>query len=235
VPSLKLLSGGAAQGLVAAITPQFTVATGWGIDGTFGAVGVMAAKLRSGDAADVMILTAALIEELTREGLLQAGSARAIGNVETAIAVRAGDRQPAIGDETVLREALLASDAIYVPDIVSSTAGIHVAKVLRQLAIFNQVQDRLKIFPNGATAMRELAASKAQRPVGCTQSTEIIITKGLQLVGALPAACALATVYTAAMTTRATNASAARALVDNLVGMDQRAARQRAGFIEARS
>jgi molybdate transport system substrate-binding protein len=235
VPSLKLLSGGAAQGLVAAATSQFTATTGWSIDGTFGAVGVMASKLRGGEAADVLILTAALIEDLAQEGLLQAGSVSAIGKVETAIAVRAGDRPPAIGDETALREALLDSDAIYVPDIVSSTAGIHVGKVLRQLAILDQVQDRLKVFPNGATAMRELAASTAQRPIGCTQSTEIIITRGLQLVGALPSACALATVYTAAITTRATNVSVARALVDILVGMDQRAARQRAGFIEVRS
>ena len=51
--------------------------------------------------------------------------------------------------------------------------------------------------------MRELAASKAHRPIGCTQTTEIIITPGLTLSGRLPPACALATVYTAAVTARA--------------------------------
>jgi molybdate transport system substrate-binding protein len=55
VNSLKILSGGAAHGLVASVTPQFTSQTGWTIDGTFGAVGVMAAKLRNGEAADVMV------------------------------------------------------------------------------------------------------------------------------------------------------------------------------------
>jgi molybdate transport system substrate-binding protein len=232
VNSLKILSGGAAQGLVASITQTFTMQTGWSIDGTFGAVGIMAAKLRDGAPADVMISTAALIDEMQREGLLTAASA-AIGAVETSVAVREDDVSPSIGDEAGLRAALLASDAIFVPDIVSSTAGIHIAKVLRQLGIFDSVADRLKVFPNGATAMRELAASKASRPIGSTQSTEIIITKGLKLVRPLPSTCALATVYVAAVTARAQDASIARTLIDILVGRDQLAARQRAGFLEA--
>jgi molybdate transport system substrate-binding protein len=231
VNSLKILSGGAAQGLVASITQTFTAQTGWSIEGTFGAVGIMAAKLRDGAPADVMISTAALIDELQRDGLLTAALA-AIGAVETSVAVRADDVPPSIGDEHALRDALLASDAIFAPDIVSSTAGIHVAKVLRQLGIFDSVADRLKVFPNGTTAMRELAASNASRPIGCTQSTEIIITKGLKLVGPLPSAYALATVYAAAVTARTRDASVALTLIDILVGRDQLAARQQAGFLD---
>ena len=229
---MKLLSGGAAHGLVAAVTPQFTSKTGWRIDGDFGAVGGMAVRLRDGAAVDVMILTAALIDELTREGLLQTGSAAAIGAVETAIAVRAGDELPAIGDENALRGALLAAEAIFVPDIVSSTAGIHVARVLTAMGIFDRVRGRLKIFPNGAAAMRELAGSKAKRAIGCTQSTEIIVTPGLTLVGPLPPACALATVYSAAITARPSDAAVARSLIELLVGREHRAVRQRAGFLD---
>src|SRR5262249_38553990 len=166
-------------------------------------------------------------------GLLRAGATAAIGLVETAVAVREADAAPPIGDENALREALLVSDAIFVPDIVSSTAGLHVAKVLRQLGIHEQVQARLNVFPNGATAMRELAASKAQRPIGCTQSTEIIITSGLKLVGPLPPACALATVYTAAVTTRAADAAVAKVFVDILASPQQRASRARTGFLDS--
>jgi molybdate transport system substrate-binding protein len=189
----------------------------------------MAAKLRDGEAADVMISTAALIDELQREGLLAQPSA-AIGSVETAVAVRANDAAPSIGDEAALRAALLQADAIYVPDIVASTAGIHVAKVLQQLGVFDTVRARLQIHPNGATAMRELAGSFAERAIGCTQSTEIIATKGLKLVGPLPPACALATVYSAAVTTRAVDADAARKLIEILVSPEQSEARAKAGF-----
>jgi hypothetical protein len=68
MPTLKILSGGAAQGLVNALAPQFETQTGFRIEGEFGAVGAMAAKLRSGVSADLLILTSALIAELTREG-----------------------------------------------------------------------------------------------------------------------------------------------------------------------
>ena len=232
MPALKLLSGGAAHGLVAAVTPGFTAKTGCSVDGTYGAVGIMAGKLRDGEAVDVMILTAALIAQLAKEGLVVADSVADIGVVETAIAVRASDVPPPIADEQALRAAFLAADAIYVPDIVSSTAGAHVAKVLRQLGIFSEVEGRLKVHANGATAMRELAASKAARPIGCTQTTEIIITPGLTLGGVLPAPCGLATVYAAAVTTSAADGAAARTLIDILAGRDQAAARQRAGFLE---
>ena len=229
---LKLLSGGAAQGLVSAIAPQFERRTRTRIGGDFGAVGVMAKKLRTGDAVDVMILTAALIEELAGEGLVVPASIAAIGTVETAVAVRSGDAVPAIGDENGLRVALLASDAIFVPDTVASTAGIHVAKILRQLGIDGQVKQALKEFPNGATAMRELARSVATRPIGCTQATEIIATEALTLAGPLPPACALSTIYSAAVTTRAADVRAAKVLVDMLASPEQRAARAAAGFGE---
>src|SRR6202007_634477 len=96
---------------------------------------------------------------------------------------RAGDPQVVAKDAAALRDAFVAADAIFVPDTKVSTAGIHVAKVLQQLDIADEVTGRLKIYPNGATAMRELAASSAKRPIGCTQSTEIISTKGVELSG----------------------------------------------------
>ena len=130
-----------------------------------------------------------------------------------------------------LREAFLASDAIFVPDTGVSTAGIHVAKVLGQLGIADEVADRLKIFPNGATAMRQLASSDAQRPIGCTQSTEIISTEGVVLSGSLPQGCELATMYTAAVTTQAASAYQAQPLIDLLTTPDTRGLRQRAGFV----
>src|SRR4029079_16259576 len=104
--------------------------------------------------------------------------------------------------------------------------------VLRQLGIAEEVAGRLKIFPNGATAMRNLAASTAPHPIGCTQSTEIISTSGVTLSGPLPKGCELSSVYTAAVTTRAANAGHAQALIDLLIAIEQRDLRQRAGFLE---
>jgi molybdate transport system substrate-binding protein len=234
VTALKILSGGAAQGLVASLAPKFKVQTGFDIEGEFGAVGAMADKLRSGSSADIVVLTAAIIATLAEENRVVPSSIADIGRVETAVAVRAGDPLVAIADAATLRDALLAADAIFVPDIGASTAGNHVAKILQRLGIAGDVTDRLKIFPNGATAMRSLAETDALRPIGCTQSTEIIGTPGVVLSGSLPPGCELSTMYTAALTTRAANARQAQSLIDLLIGADQDKLRQRAGFLDAR-
>jgi molybdate transport system substrate-binding protein len=230
---LNILSGGAAQGLVGGLAPAFKARTGFDIAGEFGAVGAMADKLRGGMPTDIVILTAALLATLAEEKLIDAASISNVGLVETALAVRVSDSKVVARDEAALRDALLASDAIFVPDTRASTAGMHVTSVLARLGIADAVALRLKIFPNGATAMRELAASGARQPIGCTQSTEIISTNGVVLSGSLPPGCELATMYTAGITTKATHPSQASALIGLLIGVEQREQRERAGFISA--
>ena len=74
--SLKILSGGAAQGLVASVAPKFKAMTGLDIEGEFGAVGAMADKLRAGTQADIVVLTAAMIATLARENRVVSGFGR---------------------------------------------------------------------------------------------------------------------------------------------------------------
>lgn len=228
--TVNILSGGATQGLVRGLAGAFKAKTGLAIDGEFGAVGVMADKLRASTAADLVILTQALLARLAEEKLVIPSSIADVGRVETALAVRNRDPKVTIKTEADLREVLRSADAIFVPDTKASTAGQHVAKVLDQLGIAYEVASRLKIFPNGATAMRELAASTAQRPIGCTQATEIIATDGITLSGALPPGCELVTMYTAGVTARAAHPEEAAVLIALLTGADQRELRQRVGF-----
>jgi molybdate transport system substrate-binding protein len=230
--TISVLSGGAAQGLVRGVAETFKAQTGAAIDGEFGAVGMMADKLRANARADLVILTHALVTKLADEGLVSRASIVDVGRVETALAVRAGDPRVVATSEAELREALRMADAIFVPDTKASTAGMHVAKVLDQLGIAYEVASRLKIFPNGATAMRELAASKAQKPIGCTQATEIIATEGIALSGALPPGYELVTMYTAGIGARAANPAEAQALIALLAGANQRELRRRVGFAD---
>ncbi len=228
--TLTLLSGGAAQGLVTALAPQFKAETGADIDATFGAVGAMRDKLLAGAPADMLILTASLIAELTQAGRVVAGSAADLGAVATGVAVRSGDLAPAIGDADALRAALRAADGIYFPDPKLATAGIHFAKVLERLGIADETAGRLRMYPNGAAAMRALADLKGGRPIGCTQVTEILNSPGVSLVGNLPRDFALATVYRLGITTEARSPDPARRLAALLTGEATRDLRQRLGF-----
>jgi molybdate transport system substrate-binding protein len=227
---LTILSGGAANGLVSSLAPQFKSETGADIDGTFGAVGAMRDKLVGGASADLLILTSALIAELTKAGHVVAGSAADLGTITTGVAVRSGDPSPAIGDADALRAALRAADGIYFPDPKLATAGIHFAKVLERLGIAGVVAPRLRTYPNGQTAMAALAAQEGGRPIGCTQITEILNTRGVTLVGDLPPEFALATVYTLGVCAKAQSPDLARRLAALLTAEASRDLRRKLGF-----
>ena len=229
-PVLNLLCAGAAQGLVEALQGGFEAVSGAAVHTRFGAVGAMKEALLGGALCDVMVTSAAQLDELVRGGALRAGTALPLGRVSTGVAVRAGDPAPAIDTAAALRDALRAADRIYFPDAVRSTAGSHFSGVLKQLGIDEEVAARLATFPNGATAMRELAASTATAPVGCTQVTEIVRTAGICLVGPLPPALGLSTVYAAAISARVADPARAAAFVACLTGEPSRPARLAAGF-----
>ena len=228
--ALHLLSGGAAQGIVRALEPEFCAVTGACVRGTFGAVGAMRDKLFAGEPCDVVILTAALVAELEREDRVLPGTSAPLGRVRTGIAVRAGEPMPDIADGAALRATLLAAEAIFFPDPKLATAGIHFVNVLRKLGIDEIVAPRLSPHPNGATAMRELARTTGQGHVGCTQITEIRYTPGVALVGPLPAEFELTTVYTVAVSAGAREPDIARRFVALLSSPQKRPMRERAGF-----
>lgn len=228
--TLHLLCAGAAQGLVTSLAPRVAAELDAVADGRFGAVGAMREAFDAGQPCDVFVSTASIVAALTGEGQLRADAQAPLGRVFTGVAVRNGDPVPDVSTPQSLATTLSQADAVYFPDPQRATAGIHFAKVLRALGLWDVLEPRLKTYPNGATAMRELAASRMSRPIGCTQVTEILFTPGARLVARLPVDFELATVYTAAVASRAANASRAAALVQMLSGDSARVLRSECGF-----
>jgi molybdate transport system substrate-binding protein len=228
--TLNLLCAGAAQGLVKALQARFLAETGATVGGRFGAVGAMKEALAAGEACDVMVVTHAMVDSLRAAGALRPGTHATLGRVHTGVAVRSGTPHPDVSTAQALRATLLAADAVYFPDAVRSTAGIHFASVLNKLGIHDELVPRLRTFPNGATAMQELAIATSPHPIGCTQVTEIRYTSGVDLVALLPPEFELATLYAAAVARRATEPELAARFIALLSGATTQALRADAGF-----
>lgn len=224
------MGGGAAQGIVGQLQSRFVAQSGCNIEGTFGAVGMMKDRLLGGAACDVLILTQALVAQLTESGDLVAGSARPLGVVKTGVAVKVGMTVPKVDTADALKALLLGATGIYFPDPVKATAGIHFMKVLQSLGIDGELASRLRPFPNGATAMREMSECAETGLVGCTQVTEILYTPGVVLAGDLPKEFELATVYTAALCSKAKEPELAAQLISLLTGDEAAALRRSGGF-----
>ena len=227
---LQILSAGAAKGVVQALQQEFRLNSGAGVRGTFGAVGMIREKLLAGEPCDVIILTAAMIEELARAGQVLAGSSAPLGRVRTGVAVRAGEPMPDISNRDSLKASLLSCDGIYFPDPERATAGIHFVNVLKRLGIHEQLASKLRPYPNGATAMLQLAQTTGPGLIGCTQVTEIKYTEGVSLVGLLPEEFELSTVYSVAGCSKAAQSEFARRFVELLSGEKSQALRAASGF-----
>ena len=78
--------------------------------------------------------------------------------------------------------------------------------------------------------MQALAQADASDAIGCTQVSEIIFAPGVQLAANLPQAFELATVYSAAVCTRATHPDAGAALITLLTSHEAAALRSAGGF-----
>jgi molybdate transport system substrate-binding protein len=227
---MHVLSGGAAAAVVKGIQAEFEQATGSRIDGTFSAVGMMRDKLVSGAPCDVVIFTKPLIEQLIASGHVVAGSARSLGLVKTGVAVRSGTPHPRVQTRAELHAAMSAAKGIYFPDPDKATAGIHFMNVLKALGLDESLRSKFRIFPNGATAMGEMAKSTESGLIGCTQVTEINYTEGVDLVAVLPAEFELNTNYTLGICTHTQNLQQAQLLADLLSGPASEAVRRQGGF-----
>jgi molybdate transport system substrate-binding protein len=222
---LRFVSAGAAQGLVRSVGAR----EGIEVEGRFGAVAAMREALIAGEPCDIVILTQAQVAELVKSGEVALAGIADLGAVATSIAVRDADPVPRVADAGDLRATLLAADAVHFPDPERATAGVHFAKVLRELRIYDVLAPRFRTAPHGAAAMAAMAKADGH-PVGCTQATEILATPGVRLVGPLPPGLELRTTYTAAVHANAANASDARRFVETMTSAALAEARAFAGF-----
>lgn len=227
---MHVLSGGAAAAVVGAVQAEFEATTGSRIQSQFSAVGMMRDKLVGGAPCDLIILTRPLIAQLVASGHVVAGSARSLGLVKTGVAVRRGSPHPVIQTRKQLHAAMSAAQGIYFPDPEKATAGIHFMNVLTSLGLEQSMRHAFRVFPNGATAMGEMAKSTQSLVIGCTQVTEINYTDGVDLVGVLPAEFELSTDYTLGICTGAQDPEQAQRLADLLCGSASEAVRRQGGF-----
>lgn len=227
---VNVLSGGAAAAVVRGVQAEFERTTGAKINGTFSAVGQMRDQLLGGAPCDLVILTRPLIGMLVESGHVVAASAKSLGLVKTGIAVPAGRPHPKIGDREELAAAFRAAGAIYFPDPEKATAGIHFMNVLKALKLDGELQAAFRRYPNGASAMGEMAKAREPNAIGCTQETEINYTPGVELVGSLPKEFELATDYTLGICTKAQQPELARQLAAMVAGAASEPIRRQGGF-----
>ena len=230
-PPLRVLGTGAVEHAVQDLAAAFSrTAGGRRVALETGNGGQVAARVRAGDAFDLVINAAAALDALIAEGLLDGASRRELGRVRIGLAVRQGAPVPDIATPEALRAALLAAPFIAHSDgATGATTGRHILALMERLGIAEEVAGRRMPFPRGLAAVRAVAEGRAALVM--TQTSEIVVVPGVTLVGPLPEGLQLVTPYVGAVAMRAgADVAGAAALLAFLTGPDGRDRFRAAGF-----
>lgn len=171
--------------------------------------GVDAAKrVQAGEAFDLVMLAQDAIDKLIAGGAVEAGSRVDIVRSGVAVAVRAGAPKPDIGSEESLKAAVLAA-----PTISYSTgpSGVQLVKLFERWGIAEQLQSRTVQAPPGVPVGSLVA--KGEAALGFQQLAELIHLQGIALLGPLPSAVQITTVFSGGIARTAAQPEAARALL----------------------
>jgi molybdate transport system substrate-binding protein len=208
---ITVLSAGAMKAMVADLGESFQRETGHTLATTFGTVGALREKLKAGARADVVILTAEAIDELTRGGVVAPGTRTDLARTGVGVGIREGAPKPDIATPEALKRTLLAAKSfVYIDPARGGTSGIHVASVLERLGIADQVKAKAVLWPGGYAAE---AVVKGQAELVLHQISEIMPVPGVALVGPLPRELQKITTYSAGLVASSTAADPGRTFI----------------------
>ena len=214
---LKVLSAFGMQSVLEDLGLKFERATGHKLAISFATGGATVKRVQGGDAADVVITLRQGIDTLVKDGKAVAGSVTVLARAGIFVAVRKGTPKPDVSSPDALKRALLAAKSIsYVDPASGGASGIHFAKVLDRLEIANEMKSKT-VFPNPkAPAEVGVVVANGEAEIGVHIIQELIPVAGIEIAGPLPGDLQDTIVFSAAITTGAKDAAAAKALVDFL-------------------
>lgn len=168
-------------------------------------------RVMDGEQFDVVALASDAIERLSQSNRVLPGSRVDLVRSSVAVAVPAGAPHPDIGSEQALRAAVLAAARI---GYSTGPSGTRLMALLQRWGIHEQMQPRL-VQAKPGVPVGSLVAS-GQVALGFQQLSELQGVPGLELLGDLPAACAIETIFSGAICSVSQQAAAARALLTYL-------------------
>jgi molybdate transport system substrate-binding protein len=214
---LRVLSGGAAKSLVEPLAASFKGAT---VKMEYQPMGKLTQSLKAGDPADMVIVTSEVLPSLQLHG-------KAIARVGIGVAVNEKAPSPDISTVAAFRKTLLAARSIVYIDPKVGTSGKHVAQILQQLGIADEV-NRKTTFGQGGYITEPVGRGEIE--LGIHQISEILPVKGVKLVGPLPAELQKYTVYVAAATASTGKKATVDAFIAHLTGPEARGRLEKAGY-----
>jgi len=220
---VTVVSAGAMRSALQDLITPFEGGSGNHVTVTYGTAGDVQKRLEAGEVFDVAIATKPRLQKLESAGTIVAGSVVVVGRSPLALAVRVGAPKPDIGSVDAFKKAMLAAKSIAYTDPASGgTSGIHMAEVMRDLGIADQIKVKTKLItgkqPGAPPAVGE-AIAKGEAEIGLQPISELVNVPGIDIVGPIPEPLQTPDLtYAAGLPNKGGERDASTALVKLLVG-----------------
>jgi len=226
---LKLLVGGSMQEPFREVGADFAKKTGHKLDFTVDTTGALQKRLRSGEKADIILVSAPGMDALEKEHLIMPGTRVELANAAIGVSVPVGASAPDISTPEAFKKAMLAARSIsYVDPKSGGTSGGYLDGLFQRMGIADEVKKKVVFGYQGSQVADAVAKGRAE--LGLTFISEMLPNKGVKIAGPLPAAIQSATNYAVAIPMGSPNPEAARAFVQAMTTPAAKAAISKAGL-----
>ena len=209
---LTLLVGGSMQVPFRQIGADFARETGNRMKFIVDTTGALQKHLRSGEKADIILVSTQGMDQLEKEHLIQPGSRVDLAIADIGVSVRAGAAAPDLSSPDAFKRAMLGAKSISVVDPkAGGTSGIYLNGLFRRLGIADEVRKKAVLRNQGSEVAEAVAAGQAE--IGLTFISEMAPNNGVRIAGPLPAAIQSPTVYVVAIPAASDHKDEARAFI----------------------
>lgn len=226
---MKLLVGGSMQEPFREVGAEFGKRNGHAIEYIVDTTGALQKRLRSGEKADIILVSEPGMDALEKEHLIMPGTRVNLANAAIGVSVKAGAPSPDLSSADAFKKALMSARSIAVVDPkAGGTSGNYLNGLFQRMGIAEEVKKKAVYGMQGSQIAAAVAEGRAE--LGMTFISEMLPNKGVKIAGPLPAAVQSATNYTVAIPANAPNPDAARAFVAAMRTSEARAAIAKAGL-----
>jgi molybdate transport system substrate-binding protein len=162
-------------------------------------------RIEAGEAFDFAVLAANAIDRLERAGHLDASSRVDIARSGIAVAVASGGRRFDIGDESAVKEAVLAARSV---GYSTGPSGAYLLRLFERWGIADALGPRLVQAPPGVAVGTLIANGDVE--LGFQQLSELMHVAAIEVLGPLPPAIQAITVFAGATCGASTRPGIAR-------------------------
>ena len=222
---LKLISSMATRQVLAELAAAWQQACG--VEVSIESVGgVDAAKrVQAGEAFDGVVLASDAIDKLVAGGQVLAGSRVDLVRSSVAIAVKAGAARPDISTEAALRSAIAAA-----PTIGYSTgpSGTALVKLFERWGMAEELKSKIVQAPPGVPVGTLVA--RGEVALGFQQLSELMHLEGIAVVGTMPEAVSITTIFSAGTCAVSSQGENLGSLIAFMASPEAAAVKQRHGM-----